>query len=168
MRAGWRSDYYGEFSDGLLPPPGLRHLAAVITPLYPLPHAQALSRRSFLAGSVATEFVGTWISSGGDGTAAPKNTDQLLVESPCVKYFNTERGYVRCELTPKQWCTDYRTVPFVTKPGAPLKTRASGCNASAARCPPSCLSTTPAAWCRTTRASITCRADAGAATETLE
>lgn len=42
-----------------------------------------------------------------------------------MKFHNTERGYVRCDLTPQQWRTDYRTVPFVTKPGAPLNTRAS-------------------------------------------
>ncbi len=75
--------------------------------------------------SVATEFVGTSISSGGDGAETPKTTDQLLAENPFVKYFNAERGYVRCEVTPQQWHTDYRTVPFVTKPGAPINTRAS-------------------------------------------
>jgi alkaline phosphatase D len=75
--------------------------------------------------SVATEFVGTSISSGGDGSDAPKARAHLTAENPFVKYFNNERGYVRCELTPQQWRTDYRTVPFVTKPGAPLNTRAS-------------------------------------------
>ena len=75
--------------------------------------------------TVATEFIGTSITSGGDGTATPKNTDQILTENPFVKFFNTERGYVRCDLSPQQWRTDYRTVPFVTKPGAPLNTRAS-------------------------------------------
>jgi alkaline phosphatase D len=75
--------------------------------------------------SVGTEFVGTSISSSGDGTETPKNNGELLAENPFVKFHNTERGYVRCELTPQQWRTDYRTVPFVTKPGAPLNTRAS-------------------------------------------
>lgn len=75
--------------------------------------------------SVATEFVGTSISSGGDGSDVPKARTHLTAENPFVKYFNSERGYVRCELTPQQWRTDYRTVPFVTKPGAPLNTRAS-------------------------------------------
>jgi alkaline phosphatase D len=74
---------------------------------------------------VGTEFVGTSISSGGDGAAAPKSHDQLLAENPFLKFFNAERGYVRCEVTPQTWRSDYRTVPFVTKPGAPLVTRAS-------------------------------------------
>ncbi|MCX6952070.1 MAG: alkaline phosphatase D family protein [Verrucomicrobia bacterium] len=73
---------------------------------------------------VATEFVGTSISSGGNGNAAAK-TDELYAENPFVKFFNAERGYVRCEITPKTWRTDYRTVEYVDKPEAPLHTRAS-------------------------------------------
>jgi alkaline phosphatase D len=75
--------------------------------------------------SVGVEFVGTSISSSGDGTDRPRSLDHLLPENPCIKFHNTERGYVACELTPRQWRTDYRTVPFVTRPGAPLNTRAS-------------------------------------------
>ena len=74
---------------------------------------------------VGTEFVGTSISSGGDGAATPKTHEHLLSENPFLKFYNAERGYVHCELTPKAWRTDYRTVPFVTRPGAPLTTRAS-------------------------------------------
>ncbi len=75
--------------------------------------------------SVATEFVGTSISSGGDGVEAPKTLSQTLSENPFVKFHNTERGYVRCEVTPQSWRTDYRTVDFVTKAGSPVHTRAS-------------------------------------------
>jgi len=75
--------------------------------------------------TVASEFVGTSISSGGDGSQAPRTLDQLLSENPFVKFHNTERGYVSCTVTPKQWRSDYQTVPFVTRPGAPLVTRAS-------------------------------------------
>ncbi len=75
--------------------------------------------------TVATEFIGTSISTGGNGAEKSKNTDQLLAENPFVKFFNAERGYVRCEITPQQWRTDYRTIPFVTKPDAPLNTRAT-------------------------------------------
>ncbi len=75
--------------------------------------------------NVGTEFVGTSISSGGDGTANPKNLERFLSENPFVKFHNAERGYVRCEVTPDAWRTDYRSVPFVTKPGAQLNTRAS-------------------------------------------
>jgi alkaline phosphatase D len=74
---------------------------------------------------VATEFVGTSITSGGDGTAKPKDLDLLLKDNPFVKFHNAERGYLRCEVDAKAFRTDYRTVPFVAKPGAPVNTRAS-------------------------------------------
>ncbi|HZE97230.1 MAG TPA: alkaline phosphatase D family protein [Planctomycetota bacterium] len=74
---------------------------------------------------VASEFVGTSISSGGDGLQKPKNLEGILADNPFVKFHNAERGYVLCEATGKTWRSDYRTVPFVLKPGAPINTRAS-------------------------------------------
>ncbi len=74
---------------------------------------------------VASEFVGTSISSGGDGAQQHKKTSEMLAENPFVKFFNAERGYVSCEVTPERWTTHYRTVEFVTRPGAPLSTRKS-------------------------------------------
>jgi alkaline phosphatase D len=74
---------------------------------------------------VGSEFVGTSISSGGDGMQQPKQYAALMAENPFVKFHNTERGYVRCEVTPEQWQTDYQVVEYVTRPGAPLQTRAS-------------------------------------------
>jgi alkaline phosphatase D len=74
---------------------------------------------------VATEFVGTSISSGGDGAESGKTTAGVLAENPFVKFYNGERGYVSCEVTPEKWVSHYRTVPFVTRPGAPLVTRRS-------------------------------------------
>lgn len=75
--------------------------------------------------SVATEFVGTSISSGGDGPAEPNHLAATLSENPFVKFHNAERGYVRCEVTPETWRTDFRTVAYVSRPGAPLQTPAS-------------------------------------------
>ena len=75
--------------------------------------------------SVATEFIGTSITSGGDGGQKTTTSDAMLAENPFVKFFNNERGYVRCEVTPAAWRTDYRTVPYVSRPGAPLQTRAT-------------------------------------------
>ncbi|GAB5558782.1 MAG: alkaline phosphatase PhoD [Synoicihabitans sp.] len=74
---------------------------------------------------VGTEFVGTSISSSGNGAEQPNGHDQILAENPFVKLFNGERGYVSHELTAKTWRADYRTIPFVTRPDAPLTTRAS-------------------------------------------
>jgi alkaline phosphatase D len=75
--------------------------------------------------SVGVEFVGTSITSSGDGTATPRALPHLLAENPFIKFHNAERGYVSCEVTPKTWRSDYKTVPFVSRPGAPLNTRAS-------------------------------------------
>ena len=79
------------------------------------------------AGSqtVAAEFVGTSITSGGDGIFKPQNLDGLLSDNPCLKFHSRERGYVKCTVTPKTWQSDYQAVEYVTKPGAPLITRAS-------------------------------------------
>lgn len=74
---------------------------------------------------VGSELVCTSISSNGDGEDQPKNYDALMAENPFVKYFSGRRGYVSCAIDSKIWRTDYRTVDFVSKPGAPLKTPAS-------------------------------------------
>lgn len=75
--------------------------------------------------TVATEFVGTSISSGGNGAQRPRNLEKTLSENPFVKFHNAERGYVRCTVTPGQWKADYRMVEYVTRPGSPIHTRAS-------------------------------------------
>ena len=75
--------------------------------------------------TVANEFVGTSLSSGGDGDDGKDRRESQMSENPFVKYYNAERGYVRCELTQKQWQTDYKIVPYVTRKGSPLVTRAS-------------------------------------------
>lgn len=74
---------------------------------------------------VAAEFVGTSISSGGNGPKEPKNLDTLLAENPFIKYHNRQRGYVRCAVTPKAWRSDYVIVPEVLKPGGPAEVGAA-------------------------------------------
>jgi len=75
--------------------------------------------------NVAVEFVGTSITSNGDGSDVNNNTAQYLKENPHIKFFNNYRGYVRCKLTQSTWQTDYQVIPYVTRPGAPISTRAS-------------------------------------------
>lgn len=75
--------------------------------------------------TVGTEFVGTSITSGGDGAEARWDTPGVLADNPFVKFYNAERGYVRCEVTPEQWTSDFRVVPIVSKPGGECLTRAS-------------------------------------------
>ena len=72
---------------------------------------------------VAAEFVGTSIASGGDGTGdAGERMKTLLGESPHIKWQNNRRGYFTCKVDEKEWLTDYRTVAYVTRPGAPVET----------------------------------------------
>jgi len=47
--------------------------------------------------AVATELIGTSISSGGDGADRVANTDALLAKNPQIKFFNNQRGYVRAK-----------------------------------------------------------------------
>lgn len=75
--------------------------------------------------TLGTEFVGTSISSGGDGTETNAGGKRALAENSHIKYHNNRRGYVRCVVTPEKWTSDYRTVPFVEKPDAPIVTSAS-------------------------------------------
>jgi alkaline phosphatase D len=75
---------------------------------------------------VATEFVGTSISSGGDGSAGVSaGVQRLMDRNPSLKWFNNRRGYYTCTVDGTTWRTDYRTVPFVTRPGAAVETAAS-------------------------------------------
>ncbi len=75
---------------------------------------------------VATEFVGTSISSKGNGSEVDtKKLATLLAENPCVKFHNDQRGYVRCMVTRDTWQSDYQVVSDVTKPGGTAATEAS-------------------------------------------
>jgi alkaline phosphatase D len=71
---------------------------------------------------VATEFVGTSISSSGDGAEAWESVETNAGENPHLRWHNARRGYVRCDIEPEGWTTTYRTVPYVTRPGAPVRT----------------------------------------------
>lgn len=74
---------------------------------------------------IATEFIGTSISSGGDGEQSPAHLKSALDENPCVRFHNHERGYVYCKVTPESWTSDFLCVEYVTRPGAPLVKRAT-------------------------------------------
>ena len=75
------------------------------------------------SATIGTEFVGTSITSGGNGTDVPANALTLLAENPHIKFVNTQRGYVVCDVTRSRWQSEYKVVPFVTTPGAPIATR---------------------------------------------
>ena len=74
---------------------------------------------------VATEFVGSSITSGGNGKDNPEATAKLQSMNPCVRFFNRERGYVRCTVTPQSWRSDYVAVEDILKPGGRTTVRQS-------------------------------------------
>ena len=74
--------------------------------------------------TVASEFVGTSISSGGDGNPGGEYAESMLRENPFVKLQNAQRGYVSCEVTPERWTSSYRVLDYVSRRGAPRKTLA--------------------------------------------
>ena len=75
--------------------------------------------------TLATEFVGTSITSGGNGADSQKGVEAYLPENPHVHFYNNQRGYVRCVVTRDKWQSDYRVLPYVEQRGADVKTRAS-------------------------------------------
>jgi len=77
------------------------------------------------SATVATEFVGTSITSGGDGRAGGQFLQAMQEENRHIKFYNGQRGYLRCSVTPERWTSDFRVVPYVSRPGAPIETRAT-------------------------------------------
>ena len=73
---------------------------------------------------VATEFVGTSISSGGDGGPNREYAEGVMRDNPFVKLHNAQRGYVTCDLTPRLFTARYRVLDSVTRRGVPLGTLA--------------------------------------------
>lgn len=75
--------------------------------------------------TIGTELVCTSISTGGDGSDRSAATDVQLAENPHIKFASTQRGYVRTRFTADRMRADFRVLPYVRQPGAPVSTRAS-------------------------------------------
>jgi alkaline phosphatase D len=75
--------------------------------------------------TLGVEFVGTSVTSGGDGADTGTTQEAIVKHNPHIKFFNGQRGYVRCTLTPTEWLADYRVLPYVKQPGATISTRAT-------------------------------------------
>ena len=77
------------------------------------------------SATVAPELVGTSISSGGDGAEVTRGGQAALDANPHLKFYNGQRGYVRCTVTPKSLTSEFRVLPYVSRSGAPIETRAT-------------------------------------------
>ena len=71
---------------------------------------------------IGAELIGTSISSGADGNDATGAAN--LARNPHLKHYSNRRGYVMNVVTPERWTADFRVVPYVTRPGAPVETKA--------------------------------------------
>ncbi|MET9022371.1 alkaline phosphatase D family protein [Actinopolymorpha sp. NPDC004070] len=76
------------------------------------------------SATVATEFIGTSVSSGQDGADRDEFAEPFLANQH-VKFYSALRGYVRFDLDQQELRSDYRVVPYIRQPGAPVQTRAS-------------------------------------------
>jgi len=87
-------------------------------------HANWVNELRNEAGTtVATEFLGTSITSGGDGSdRSPFFNDAVAAENTHVRWQNNRRGYFVCDMTGDTCRTEFRTVAFVSKPDAPVET----------------------------------------------
>jgi alkaline phosphatase D len=72
--------------------------------------------------TVATEFVGTSISSGCDASDA-EAYKEILGKNPHIRYFDARNGgYVRCNLTPGLWHSDLRIADSVCERRSAVRT----------------------------------------------
>ncbi|WP_279571441.1 alkaline phosphatase D family protein [Streptomyces sp. 8K308] len=75
---------------------------------------------------VATEFVGTSISTNGDGEVYGPYYGPMIRHNPHIRFFaGDRRGYVRCTVERDEWRTDLRMVPTVGRPDVTAYTHAS-------------------------------------------
>jgi alkaline phosphatase D len=74
---------------------------------------------------IATEFVATSITSGGDGADQREDGRRYLADNPFLKFNNAQRGYVLCDVTPEAWRTEFKVLDKVSERGGVLSTRAT-------------------------------------------
>ncbi|GGW47610.1 alkaline phosphatase D family protein [Streptomyces griseoloalbus] len=77
------------------------------------------------SATLGTELTCTSVTSGRNGAERPANWDTYLRANPHLRFYDGRRGYVRVELGRENARADFRIVPAVTTPGAPVSTAAS-------------------------------------------
>ena len=74
---------------------------------------------------VGTELVGTSMNNGGNGGNVIEEYERAARQNAFVKWYNSNRGYVSCEVTPRAWTSHFRTTPFIDRQGSPIETKAT-------------------------------------------
>lgn len=73
---------------------------------------------------IASEFVITSISSGGDGSDQRDEFAKIQAANPILKFNNNQRGYAICDVTPKAFVTEFKVLDAITRRDGKLSTRA--------------------------------------------
>jgi alkaline phosphatase D len=73
--------------------------------------------------AIGVEFVSTSIASGGDGQDRSPNAEAVLGVNPQLKFINTQRGYLVCDVTRQAWTSTFRVIDRVSSPGGTMSTR---------------------------------------------
>ncbi|HEU4947800.1 MAG TPA: alkaline phosphatase D family protein [Kribbella sp.] len=77
------------------------------------------------SATVGVELVTSSITSGGNGQDMPTGGRLQLDDNPHIKLINNQRGYVTTRIERDSLRADFRVLPYVTTPDAPVSTRAS-------------------------------------------
>jgi alkaline phosphatase D len=75
--------------------------------------------------TVGSELVCSSITSGGNGADSATGSHPYFPHNPHLKFHNNQRGYVLTRFTEREFTADFKVLPHVTTPGAPVHTRAS-------------------------------------------
>jgi alkaline phosphatase D len=75
------------------------------------------------ARPIASEFVVTSISSGGDGVDQTPEFAKIQAANPQLKFNNSQRGYAICDVTPERWVTEFKVLDAITRRDGALTTR---------------------------------------------
>jgi len=77
------------------------------------------------SATLGVEFVATSVASGGDGFDINDTFKALQQQDPHIKFFNSQRGYVRHVVTPNRWQADFQVLDKVSVPDGRVSTRKS-------------------------------------------
>jgi alkaline phosphatase D len=75
--------------------------------------------------TVGTELVCSSVTSTGDGVDVASGQHPWAAWNPHLRFYNNQRGYVRTKITKDAMAVDFQVLPYVTRPGAAVHTRAA-------------------------------------------
>ena len=73
--------------------------------------------------TLATEFVATSISSGGDGEDLRPDDVPILADNPHCLFINSQRGYMVHQVGREHWRAEFKVIDQIRAPGGVLSTR---------------------------------------------